>query len=50
VSTKQGNAISVAPMLQALAMAVYGPNIGFGLTPTQALAPSWTGMPESEQE
>jgi D-alanyl-D-alanine carboxypeptidase len=49
-STKQGNAISVAPMLQALAMAVYGRNIGFGLTPAQALVPSYTGMPESEQE
>jgi D-alanyl-D-alanine carboxypeptidase len=49
-STKQGNAISVAPMRQALAMAVYGRNIGFGLTPAQALAPSYTGMPVSEQE
>jgi D-alanyl-D-alanine carboxypeptidase len=48
--TKQGNAITVAPMLQALAMAVYGKNIGFGLTPAQALAPTWTGTPESEQE
>jgi D-alanyl-D-alanine carboxypeptidase len=43
VFTKQGNAITVAPMLQALAMAVYGKNIGFGLTPAQALAPSYTG-------
>ena len=45
-STKQPNAITPTRMLQALAMAVYGPNIGFGLTPAQALAPSYTGMPE----
>jgi D-alanyl-D-alanine carboxypeptidase len=50
VSTKQPNAITPTRMLQALAMAVYGRNIGFGLTPAQALAPSYTGMPESEQE
>ena len=31
-------------------MAVYGRNIGFGLTPAQALEPSYTGMPESESE
>jgi len=27
-------------MIQALAMAVYGTNIGFGLTPAQALQPN----------
>jgi D-alanyl-D-alanine carboxypeptidase len=43
VSTKQPNAITPPLMLQALAMAVYGPNIGFGLTPAQALVPSYTG-------
>ena len=48
VSTKQPNAITPTRMFQALAMAVYGPNIGFGLTPAQALAPSYTGMAESE--
>ena len=50
VSTKQPNAITPTRMFQALAMAVYGKNIGFGLTPAQALAPTWTGTPESEQE
>ena len=40
VSTKQINAITPPPMLQALAMAIYGPRIGFGLTPAQALAPN----------
>jgi len=49
-STKQPNPITPTRMLQALAMAVYGKNIGFGLTPAQALAPTYTGMPESEQE
>ena len=43
VSTKQPNAITPPPMIQALAMAVYGPDIGFGLTPAQALAPTFTG-------
>jgi len=47
-STKQPNAITPTRMLQALAMAVYGPKIGFGLTPAQALEPSYTGMAESE--
>ena len=42
VSTKQGNAITVSRMFQALAMDLYGPNIGFGLTPAQAIAPSFT--------
>jgi hypothetical protein len=43
VSTKQANAITPPPMLQALAMAVYGTRIGFRLTPAQALAPSYSG-------
>jgi D-alanyl-D-alanine carboxypeptidase len=44
-STKQPNAITPPPMFQALAMAVYGPNIGFGLTPAQALVPNDFGAP-----
>ncbi|MEU6984452.1 hypothetical protein ABZ946_13690 [Streptomyces sp. NPDC046324] len=36
-------AITPPPMFQALAMAVYGPDIGFGLTPEQALEPTYTG-------
>ena len=49
-STKQTNAITPTRMFQALAMDVYGPNIGFGLTPAQALAPSYTGVqPEGER-
>jgi D-alanyl-D-alanine carboxypeptidase len=48
-STKQANAITPTRMFQALAMDVYGPHIGFGLTPAQALAPSYTGIqPEAE--
>jgi D-alanyl-D-alanine carboxypeptidase len=43
VSTKNPNAITPPPMFQALAMAVYGTDIGFGLTPEQALAPTFTG-------
>jgi D-alanyl-D-alanine carboxypeptidase len=43
-STKQANAITATRMFQALAMDVYGPNIGFGLTPAQALAPNYTGI------
>ncbi len=41
VSTKNPNAITPPPMFQALAMAVYGTDIGFGLTPEQALAPTF---------
>ena len=41
-ATKQGLAITPPLMAQALAMDLYGPNIGFGLTPAQALAPSFT--------
>jgi D-alanyl-D-alanine carboxypeptidase len=48
VSTKQGNAITVSRMFQAVAMDLYGPNIGFGLTPAQAIAPSFTGIPPEE--
>jgi D-alanyl-D-alanine carboxypeptidase len=40
VSTKSPNAITPPPMFQALAMAVFGPHIGFGLTPAQALKPN----------
>jgi pimeloyl-ACP methyl ester carboxylesterase len=43
VSTKQANAITPPPMLQALAMAIDGPDIGFGLTPEQALEPNLFG-------
>ncbi|MFJ4283812.1 serine hydrolase domain-containing protein [Streptomyces massasporeus] len=43
VSTKNPNAITPPPMFQALAMAVYGTDIGFGLTPEQALAPTFKG-------
>ncbi|MFD5412412.1 serine hydrolase domain-containing protein [Streptomyces nojiriensis] len=43
VSTKNPNAITPPPAFQALAMAVYGTGLGFGLTPEQALTPSFTG-------
>jgi D-alanyl-D-alanine carboxypeptidase len=43
VSTKQANAITPPPMLQALTMAIYGPDIGFVLTPEQALEPNLFG-------
>jgi D-alanyl-D-alanine carboxypeptidase len=43
VATKQGNAITPTRMFQALAMDLYGRNIGFGLTPAQAMAPTYTG-------
>jgi D-alanyl-D-alanine carboxypeptidase len=46
VSTKQPNAITPPPMFQALAMAVFGPNIGFGLTPAQALEPNSFDAPD----
>jgi D-alanyl-D-alanine carboxypeptidase len=45
VSTKNPNAVTPPPMVQALAMAVYGTDMGFGLTPDQALAPTFTGGP-----
>jgi D-alanyl-D-alanine carboxypeptidase len=44
VSTKQGNAITPPPMFQALAMGVFGRNIGFGLTPAQAFKPNCFGL------
>jgi D-alanyl-D-alanine carboxypeptidase len=43
VSTKLPNAVTPPPMIQALAMDLYGPNIGFGLTPAQAIQPNTTG-------
>ncbi|MDN5933887.1 MAG: beta-lactamase family protein [Pseudonocardia sp.] len=45
VSTKQPNAITPTRMFQALAMGLYGTDLDFGLTPEQALAPSYTGLP-----
>jgi D-alanyl-D-alanine carboxypeptidase len=42
-TTKQGVAVTPPRMAQALAMDIYGPNIGLGLTPAQAIAPSYTG-------
>ena len=43
VSTKQPNAITPPLMFQALAMAVFGADIGFGLTIEQALEPNYFG-------
>ncbi len=40
VSTKLANAITPPPMVQALAMDLYGTHLGFGLTPAQALQPN----------
>jgi D-alanyl-D-alanine carboxypeptidase len=40
VSTKLANAVTPPPAIQALAMAVYGTHVGFGLTPAQALTPN----------
>jgi D-alanyl-D-alanine carboxypeptidase len=48
-STKQGNAITPTRMFQARAMDVFGRNIGFGLTPAQAMAPSYTGIQPDEE-
>jgi D-alanyl-D-alanine carboxypeptidase len=42
---KQPNAITPTRMFQALAMDLYGTDFDFGLTPAQALAPSYTGLP-----
>jgi D-alanyl-D-alanine carboxypeptidase len=44
VSTKQPNAVTPTRMFQALAMDVYGSRIGFGLTPAQAVAPTYTAL------
>ena len=49
VSTKQPNAITPPPMFQALAMAVFGQHIGFGLTPEQALKPNSFGAGPSPE-
>jgi D-alanyl-D-alanine carboxypeptidase len=48
VSTKQPNAVTPTRMFQALAMDVFGADIGFGLTPAQAMAPSYTGLPPQD--
>jgi D-alanyl-D-alanine carboxypeptidase len=48
VSTKQPNAITPTRMFQALAMTIFGADIGFGLSPAQALAPSYTGLPPQD--
>jgi D-alanyl-D-alanine carboxypeptidase len=48
VSNKQGIAITPPVMAQALAMDLYGPNIGFGLTRAQALTPSYTAKPAED--
>jgi D-alanyl-D-alanine carboxypeptidase len=45
VATKQPNAITPTRMFQALAMDLFGPDLGFGLTREEALAPSYTGLP-----
>jgi D-alanyl-D-alanine carboxypeptidase len=39
VSTKNPNAITPPVVIQALGMAVFGPHVGFGLTPAEALRP-----------
>jgi D-alanyl-D-alanine carboxypeptidase len=43
VSTKLPNAITPPPMIQALAMAIYGNDVDFGLTTAQALEPNTFG-------
>lgn len=48
VSTKQPNPITPTRMFQALAMAIYGTHIGFGLTPAQAMSPTYTGASPNE--
>ena len=48
VSTKKPNAITPPPMFRALAMAVFGPSIGFGLTPARALELNSFGGPGAE--
>jgi D-alanyl-D-alanine carboxypeptidase len=40
VSTKLANAITPPPMIQALAMELYGTDIAFGLAPAEALQPN----------
>ena len=48
VSTKLANAVTPPPMVQALAMAIYGKDVDFGLTPAQALAPNSFSGDKSE--
>lgn len=48
VSTKQPNAITPTRMFQALAMDLFGADIGFGITSAEALAPSYTGLPSED--
>ncbi len=47
VSTKLANAITPPPMVQALAMDLYGTHLGFGLTPSQALQPNSFGSTDT---
>jgi D-alanyl-D-alanine carboxypeptidase len=44
VVTKQPNAITPTRMFQAIAMELFGEDIGFEITPAQAMAPTYTGM------
>ncbi len=46
-SMKMPNAITPPPMLQALAMAVHGDDVDFGLTTDQALEPNLGALPEA---
>jgi len=46
-SMKMPNAITPPPMLQALAMAVAGDEVDFGLTTDQAMTPNLGAMPEA---
>jgi hypothetical protein len=46
-SMKMPNAITPPPMMQALAMAVAGDDVDFGLTLDQAMAPNLGAMPEA---
>ena len=48
VSTKLANAVTPPPMVQALAMAIFGQGVDFGLTPAQALAPNSFSGDKSE--
>lgn len=46
VTMKQPGPITPPLLFQALAMDLFGPDLGFGLTPEQALEPTYTGLPE----
>ena len=48
VSTKIAEAWTPPPMFQALAMAILGPHLGFGLTPAQALTPNFSAGDEPD--